>query len=74
MAAVEDDTHPDEPRLLRTAIEAADKALALDDAWPVGWVSPLTAQGRADLVEMRKRLVRRLAAVSAGLPATEPSH
>jgi hypothetical protein len=63
----------DRPALRRTAIEAVDRALALEDRWP-GEVSPtLSAQDRAELLSMREYLSHQLEATASQPTATQRS-
>jgi hypothetical protein len=71
MAAVTGGLGGDRPALLRTALDATDKALALEDSRP-GEVAPtLSANDRAELIQLRDQLLRRLEAVGIH-PAAGP--
>jgi tetratricopeptide (TPR) repeat protein len=72
MAAIEGD-QPDRPTLLRTALDATDKALALEDGRPENVPAALTAQERAELLAMREQVLRRLQATAVQPATTHPS-
>ncbi len=71
MAAVTDDRQRERPALLRMALEAAQRALALDDIHPRAGPIGLTAKDRAELVQMQEQLQRRLKAAEPQ-PAGSP--
>jgi tetratricopeptide (TPR) repeat protein len=61
MAAVQDDTQPDRPDLLETALVGLDKAVTLAKGQVYGDVSKLSEREFAEIAQMRQDLQRRLA-------------
>jgi tetratricopeptide (TPR) repeat protein len=72
MAAVEGN-QPDRPALLQIAIDAANQALALDDARPREVPPSLKENERAELFAMRRQLDRRLRIAEARAAAATRS-
>jgi hypothetical protein len=70
MAAVEGD-QPDRPTLLKTALAAADKALEIEDGRVGGLAPTLSPQDRAELLAVRKQVLRRLQIAEARSAATQ---
>lgn len=69
MAAVEAGAARENPSRLQVAVDAAEKALALDDGRPSNVHAMLTAQQRAELLAIQEQVRRRLQAVTAQPPA-----
>jgi hypothetical protein len=62
MAGVQSDATPDQPDLLRIAIDAVEKAQCLDDLWPADDPRKFKLQERGRLQQMREEFTRRLQA------------
>ncbi len=73
MAAVTDDRQPERPALLRTALDAAQRALDLDDIRPRAGPHGLTTRDRAELQQMQADLASRLKASETSQPSAEPA-
>ncbi len=73
MAAVTGGRQGDQSALLRTALEALDKALVLEDGRPSETPPALTAEARQEALRMREELLGRLAAAAAQSATTQPA-
>jgi hypothetical protein len=71
MAAVEGGGQGDQVALLQAALDAANRALSLEDSRPEGVAPSLTPQDRAELLRMREQLSRRLKAAAGRSIATQ---
>lgn len=68
MAGIQSDAHPDQPDLLRIAIDAVDKAQSLDDLWPADDPRKFKLQERSRLQQMRQEFTGRLQATESKKP------